>query len=222
MLRSCLVCMVIALVLAGGCTSITGTPGKVSVISTPAGADVFFDGIYKGTAPRTIENVVPGHHHILLRGPGDTVYQTDISVDSGKTEIVTWQPGLQVTPSPETATFPAFTISNIRGYRGGGEYLTSLTFDLALTSGAKPVNISATRITLNTGSGTKNPYWVVLDRKLASTDDILETDEIFAISLQTPQLDPGSEFTLIFTPEAGEPLVVTRQVPAIINIDVGF
>ena len=70
----CLVILLITLVLIAGCTtplpkdSATDiqTTGSVEVSSTPAGAEVYLDNVYKGTTPVTIIGQ-PGSHILELR-----------------------------------------------------------------------------------------------------------------------------------------------------------
>ena len=59
---------------------------------------------------------------------------------------------------------PVFSLQNMVGYRGGGDYITSLSYDLSLAAGAKPVNMSEVMIALTMGNETINPYWVIADK----------------------------------------------------------
>jgi len=50
--------------------------GTLRLTSEPAGAEVWLDGVFRGTAPVTIEHVVEGSHTVLVREAGGSVRQT--------------------------------------------------------------------------------------------------------------------------------------------------
>jgi len=221
-LRVCLVCGVIALLLTCGCTSLQGSTGSVSISSLHPGAEVFFDGTFNGNTPLVLKNVTPGVHHIRIQDGGNSSYETSLTVTAGANEVVSWVPE-QVTVSPAIpVNNPVFSLQNMRGYRGGGDYITSLSYDLTLVPGAKPVNMTAVTVTLTVGNETLNPYWEITDKKYANTDDILESDETFSIAMRTPKLESGDTFTLTIVPDRGQNFTVTQTMPDTIGLDVRF
>jgi hypothetical protein len=221
-LRACLICAVIALLMTCGCTGLPGSTGSVSVSSQPPGADVYFDGTHYGRTPLVLEKVAPGVHHIRIQGDGNSSYETDVPVTPGATAVVTWVPDqVTVTPAIPMNT-PVFSLQNMKGYRGGGDYITSLSYDLSLATGAKPVNMSGVMITLTAGEQTIDPYWEIADKKQANTDDILESGETFFITMRTPRLGPGDTFTLTIVPETGQLFTVTHTLPQNVGLDVRF
>lgn len=221
-MRLCIVSGVIALLMTCGCTSLQGSTGSVSVSSIPSGSDVYFDGNLHGKTPVVLENVAPGVHHILIRGEGNASYETDVPVTPGTTATVKWVPDtVSVTPVIPMNK-PVFSLQHMKGYRGGGDYITSLSYDISLAPGAEPVNMSNTIISLTVGNTTINPYWEIDDKKQANTNDLLESDETFFITMRTPRLGPRDTFTLIVAPEIGQNFTVTHTLPKIIGLDVLF
>jgi len=220
--RVCLICAVIAVILISGCTGLQGPTGSISVSSLPGGAEVYLDGALHGRTPMLLENVPKGVHHVLLRGDGNSSYETNVPVTSGAVAFVTWI-GVQemVTPVVPENT-PVFSLKNMKGYRGGGDYITSLSYDLSLAPGAKPVNMSGVTITFTSGDETINPYWEIADKKQANTDNMLESDETFSITMRTPRLGPGDPFIITFVSGTGQIFKVTRITPGNIGLDVLF
>ena len=221
-LGACLICAVIALLMTCGCTGLQGPTGSVSVSSTPAGAEVYVDGTLQGRTPLIIESVAPGIHHILIRSILNTSYEIDMPVTAGAVAVVNWVPE-QVTVTPAIPMDnPVFSLQNMKGYRGGGDYITSLSYDITLAPGAKPTNMSEAMITLTVGDETINPYWVIADKKQANTNDLLESDETFFITMRTPRLGPNDSFTLTITPRMGQIFSVTHTMPEKVGLDVRF
>jgi len=56
--------------------------GSISVESSPSGADIYFEGNYRGRAPLTITDVWPGTYTIDAEMPGYRTYSTTTSVSS--------------------------------------------------------------------------------------------------------------------------------------------
>lgn len=54
--------------------------GNVSVYSSPLGADIFIDGIYRGTTPVNLSGILPGYHALKLAMGGYYDYDTTIYV----------------------------------------------------------------------------------------------------------------------------------------------
>jgi len=221
-LGACLIGAVIALFMTCGCTGLQGPTGSVSVSSTPAGAEVYVDGALHGRTPLIIESVAPGIHHILIRSILNTSYGIDIPVTAGGIAVVNWVPE-QATVTPAIPMDnPVFSLQNMKGYRGGGDYITSLSYDISLAPGAKPTNMSEAMITLTVGDETINPYWVIADKKQANTNDLLESDETFFITMRTPRLGPNDSFTLTVTSRLGQIFSVTHTLPEKVGLDVRF
>jgi len=61
--------------------------GILYFTSSPAGAEVYLDGQYRGSTPVTVPGVVPGDHTIEYRSAGYTTWSTVIAVPSGPFQI---------------------------------------------------------------------------------------------------------------------------------------
>jgi|GEM_PF-3269192 len=59
--------------------------GSISISSTPSGAQVFFDGVYKGTTPLSLEDVICKSYTIMIVKGGYYRETRKISLDAGKT-----------------------------------------------------------------------------------------------------------------------------------------
>jgi hypothetical protein len=88
--------------------------GRITVTSSPSGADIYIDNVYKGLSPATFNEVPNGNHLILIRLPG---YQ-----DLTKNVIVTGNSQTlygalsQQTGSPITTTSPVHTSTTGTGF----------------------------------------------------------------------------------------------------------
>jgi PKD repeat protein len=69
-------------------TALIRENGSVAMTSVPNGATVTFDGLYKGTTPVIITDVLPGNHDISLDYPGYALWKQTISVGSSQTTAV--------------------------------------------------------------------------------------------------------------------------------------
>lgn len=83
--------------------------GALTVTSNPAGAMVYLDGVYKGTAPITITGISAGGviHEVKVTKAGYQEYSTGIRVTKGKTMGITI--GLRYSSSPVTTPSPVPT-----------------------------------------------------------------------------------------------------------------
>lgn len=61
------------------------TVGSVHFTSTPSGADIYLDGVYRGFTPATIGNLAAGNHNVLLRLAGYQEYMGTVTVYAGQT-----------------------------------------------------------------------------------------------------------------------------------------
>ena len=62
--------------------------GTIAIASNPSGANVYLDGVYKGTAPLNINNVIIGSHTIKLTKSGYNDVSSTVTVNSGRTASV--------------------------------------------------------------------------------------------------------------------------------------
>jgi hypothetical protein len=229
MIRGVLFGLAIIIVLSCGCVTIAGTPGTISVSSTPPGIPVYLDGAYQGNSPLNLNPVPPGPHTVEFRSDSGNSWSTEVMVASGGTSSVSWN---SQSPAVIAAgTFPSriteevppagLYMTDLTGYQGGGEYITQFTFGLGLaTAGA--VDMNETRMTFSSGGTTTIPYWEITDRRYANLDNLLETGEVFEIRMSVPHVYPGNTFTITIIPPEGDQLVITRTAPPTIGVSVKF
>ncbi len=61
----------------------TSQSGSVSIVSSPAGADLLLDGGYRGRTPITISGLSTGRHTVVLELPGYVRYEDTVDVQNG-------------------------------------------------------------------------------------------------------------------------------------------
>ncbi|MEA1863847.1 MAG: PEGA domain-containing protein [Euryarchaeota archaeon] len=69
-------------------TELAQEPGFISISSSPAGADIYLDGIREGTTPKTISGVTVGSHTIRLEKSGHTAAVRNVTLRAGETSNV--------------------------------------------------------------------------------------------------------------------------------------
>ncbi|HVP95160.1 MAG TPA: PEGA domain-containing protein [Methanoregulaceae archaeon] len=86
----------IVLVVAGRTTNLSfsmsklpPTTGSITINSIPAGATILLDGVSKGTTNRTLDDISPGTHAIVVQKTGYVNNMTNVTVVAGKTETYT-------------------------------------------------------------------------------------------------------------------------------------
>ena len=85
--------------------------GSLSIVTTPAGADSYIDGQYRGPSPAIVANLAPGRHTVRLQKAGYDEYLSTVAVSAGQRTPVTVTfsrspPGvgsIEVTSSPAGA-----------------------------------------------------------------------------------------------------------------------
>lgn len=225
MFRAFLVSVALIAALACGCSSLSGSPGTIAVVTTPSGAGIYLDGAYQGVSPMDLTGVGSGMHTVELRFPDGYNWSTEILVSSGgishidvMAPVGLTKPEATQTSFPSSTTATGLLITNMKGYQGGGNYITRLTFDLALAPGERPVDLSKASFELQTADETTDPYWQILDRRYVSNDSVLKAGDTFTMLVNTPQIQAGETFTLVIAPENQEPTVLKKQVPDPIGV----
>ncbi len=115
--------LIVVLVFCSGCTTPSDTPaapetttGSLTVSSSPSGAEIYLDGIVRGTTPATISNIPTGSYTLELRLRGyvnwvisvEIVGGTDVSIDAILTPdaMPTAKPTTVPTPPPPPTPQP--------------------------------------------------------------------------------------------------------------------
>ena len=65
------------------------TTGSISITTTPTGASVYLDGVYKGITPVTLHSVSAGTHTVKLTLSGYEDYEESVRVYAGQTASIT-------------------------------------------------------------------------------------------------------------------------------------
>jgi hypothetical protein len=89
--------------------------GSLSIASTPAGADVYVDNIYRGFTPVTLPQIDPGQHTVKLQMSGYLDYVITAAVASGQTTpvTVTLVSAPAPTPTPASGLYAAVPVAGI-------------------------------------------------------------------------------------------------------------
>jgi hypothetical protein len=82
-----------------------GINGHFTIRSSPEGANIFIDNLYRGLTPLTLVDIPAGSHSILLRLNGYQDWQSSVNVNAGSSTDVsgTLAPAITPQPSPTTA-----------------------------------------------------------------------------------------------------------------------
>ena len=115
-LPAIIIFLVIFCVLFSGCaTAPAPETGILKFESSPSGAEIYFDGEYKGTTPSTISGVAAGSHTLEFRYSGYTTWNSTITVASGTAQFYAALsresggvvPDVSVTGTPSGDSFPS-------------------------------------------------------------------------------------------------------------------
>lgn len=87
----------------------SGSVGAVRVQSIPPGANIYLDGIYRGSTPLTIGNLAAGDHAVVLRRSGYREYSSTVRVPAGGTAefLARLSPTSSSTGSVDVVSYPA-------------------------------------------------------------------------------------------------------------------
>ncbi|MDD1665439.1 MAG: PEGA domain-containing protein [Methanomicrobiales archaeon] len=108
MRRIPLAVILVAVLLAAGCTKEAPQTGSLEVTSTPAGLEVqvILDGNFRGVTPLVLANLSAGSHLLQLRSPDYAERVELITVSAGQGMHISADYPPIPTPSPETPTTP--------------------------------------------------------------------------------------------------------------------
>jgi hypothetical protein len=118
--------------------------GSLSLASSPAGADVYIDGSYRGITPVTLSGLTSGSHTIVISQYGYTDYSTTATIYAEQTRTVSVT---LISSSPAPAHTGSITITSSPSgadvYLDGTSYrgITPVTFS-GLTTGSHTIRIS--------------------------------------------------------------------------------
>jgi PEGA domain len=96
--------ILVAILLAAGCTKEAPPTGSLNITSNPRHAEVFLDGTLRGRTPLILDNLSAGSHLLQLRLSGYAEWVEMVTVNAGqRMQISADYPSIP-TPAPETPT----------------------------------------------------------------------------------------------------------------------
>jgi hypothetical protein len=84
-------------------------------VSTPTGAEILVDNVFRGYTPITLNGISAGQHMVLLKYTGYIDYSTTATVSAGQTTPLAISLQAAPTPTPESAPSPAVLIGGLIG-----------------------------------------------------------------------------------------------------------
>ena len=97
--------------------------GNIEIVSTPSGAEVYVDNLYKGYTPATLTGIAAGQHQLLLKCTGYVDYTQAVTVNSGQTTPLAISMQSAPAPTPSSAPSLLFVIGGIAMALGVGAAL---------------------------------------------------------------------------------------------------
>ncbi|MCK9631098.1 MAG: PEGA domain-containing protein [Methanoregula sp.] len=82
--------------------------GGIEIVSTPTGAEIYVDNLFKGYTPSTLTGIAAGEHQVLLKYTGYIDYTQAVTVNAGQTTPLAIN--MQSAPTPTPASAPSLAI----------------------------------------------------------------------------------------------------------------
>ena len=82
--------------------------GRFTIVSTPAGAEIYIDNLFQGYTPATPTGIAPGQHQVVLKSPGYVDSTTTATVNPG--QVTPLAISLQPAPAPTPASAPSAAV----------------------------------------------------------------------------------------------------------------
>lgn len=103
---------------SGGMPAPVPSTGGFNIVSTPAGAEILIDNLFRGYTPSTPDGITAGQHQILLKYAGYVDYSTTATVNANQITplAISMQPAPTLTP--ESAPSLAFLIGGLAAICG--------------------------------------------------------------------------------------------------------
>ncbi|MDD1664607.1 MAG: PEGA domain-containing protein [Methanomicrobiales archaeon] len=96
--------ILVAIILAAGCTKEVPQTGSLEVTSVPRHAEVFLDGTLRGRTPLVLDNLSAGSHLLQLRLSGYAEWVELVTINAGQRMQISADYPPIPTPAPETPT----------------------------------------------------------------------------------------------------------------------
>ena len=111
------------LIPSGGVPTPVPATGGFNIVSTPSGAEILIDNLFRGYTPSILEDISAGQHQVLLKYTGYIDYSTTANVDAGQTTPLAISMQAAPTPSPESAPSMALLVGELLVILGIGASL---------------------------------------------------------------------------------------------------
>jgi hypothetical protein len=93
---------------SGGKPAPVSSTGGFNIVSTPSGAEILIDNLFRGYTPSTLTGIAAGQHLVLLKYTGYIDYSTTATINAGQTTPLAI--GMQVAPTPTPESAPSLDI----------------------------------------------------------------------------------------------------------------
>jgi hypothetical protein len=111
------------LTLSMGKPAPVSATGGFNIVSTPTGAEILIDNLFRGYTPSTLDGIAAGQHQVLLKYTGYIDYSTTATVNTGQTTPLAISMQAAPTPTPESAPSQALFVGGLIVILGVGASL---------------------------------------------------------------------------------------------------
>jgi hypothetical protein len=101
-------------------TPVLPATGGFNIVSTPSGAEILIDNLFRGYTPATPDGIAAGQHQVLLKYTGYIDYSTTANVNAGQITPLAISMQAAPTPTPESAPSPALLVGGLIAILGIG------------------------------------------------------------------------------------------------------
>jgi hypothetical protein len=101
------------LVPSSGIPTPVPATGGFNIVSTPAGAEILIDNLFRGYTPSIPDGIATGQHQVLLKYTGYIDYSTIATVNAGQITPLAISMQVAPTPTPESASSPALLVAGL-------------------------------------------------------------------------------------------------------------
>jgi hypothetical protein len=98
--------------VGGRLIPVTAT-GGLDIVTTPSGADVYIDNLFRGYTPSKPDGISAGQHQVLLKHAGYIDYSTTTTVNAGQMTPLSISMQPAPTPTPESAPSTGILVAEL-------------------------------------------------------------------------------------------------------------
>lgn len=92
--------------------------GSIQIVSTPTGAEIYLDNLFKGYTPSTLTGITAGQHQLLMKYTGYVDYTQPVSVTAGQTTPLAISMQAAPAPTPASPLSPVTALAGILAAAG--------------------------------------------------------------------------------------------------------